>query len=167
MKNQTNDNSEILTRYLALPDQLETVLSDLSDAGLDLARAPAAWTIRQIVHHIVDADDMTKTIIKAALGQSGCTYELDWYDANNVWAETLDYAHREIAPALRLLRANHEHLAALLQHLPDAWERHVMLKRNRSVEARKITVSQLMQSQTSHALHHLEQIRETRKMHKR
>jgi hypothetical protein len=167
MSQQELTNAEILTRYLTLPDQLETALVGLAESDLDLARAPAAWTIRQIVHHIVDADDVTKIIVKAALGNFGCVFGLAWYDPNNTWAKTLDYARREITPALALLRANHRDLELLLCRLPEAWERHVLLQRDQNSEARKITVAQLIQSQTGHALHHIEQIRETRKAHGR
>ena len=155
---------QLLARYLSVPDAVESALSGLADAMLNISRAPGAWTIRQIVHHIVDADDMTKGIIKAALGQSGCVYRLDWYDPGNRWAQTLEYARRPVAPALALLRANHRQLEDLLRHLPDGWERFGVIKRDASAPENKITVAQLMEKQTAHALHHIQQIAMTRHM---
>ena len=165
MQRQEQTEEEMLAQYVAMPDQLDAALAGLSESGLDLSRAPDAWTIRQIVHHIVDADDMTKTISKAALGNSGCHFDLDWYDPNNVWARTMNYATRSLATAITLLRANHCHMEQLLCELPDAWKRHVMLKRQKGSEERKLTTAELLESQTAHALHHIEQIRATRQTH--
>lgn len=159
--------AEILVRYLTLPDELEAALAGLADADFDLARSAQAWTIRQTVHHIVDADEVTKVIIKAALGNSGCTFGLAWYDLKNSWVTILNYASRPLAPALALFRANHRDLESLLNHLPEAWERYVMLKRDASSELRQITVAQLIQTQTGHVEHHIEQIRTTRQAQRR
>jgi hypothetical protein len=158
---------ELLAQFIAMPERLEAALADLSESDLDLARSPDAWTIREIVHHIVDADDVTKIIVKAALGNPGCLYELEWYDPDNAWAETLDYAGRPIAPALALLRTNHSHIEELLQHLPDAWGRFVMLKRFEDSEEMRFTVGQLIYAQMGHVYHHIEHIRMTRQVHGR
>jgi hypothetical protein len=77
MPDQAMTTAEILVRYLTLPDELEAALAGLAEADFDLARSTEAWTIRQTVHHIVDADEVTKVIIKAALGNSGCTFGLE------------------------------------------------------------------------------------------
>ncbi|MGH9933268.1 MAG: DinB family protein [Pyrinomonadaceae bacterium] len=165
MQKQEPTKEEMLAQYVGMPGQLDAALAGLSESDLNLSRTRDAWTIRQIVHHVVDADDMTKTIIKAALGNSGCHFELDWYDPNNAWAETMNYATRNLATAITLLRANHSHMEQLLCQLPDAWERYVMLKRQQGSEERKLAAAQLLHSQTAHALHHIEQIRATRQIH--
>ena len=158
-------NEETLEQYTIMPDELVAALAGLSDSDLDLKRKDDAWTIRQIAHHIVDADEMTKTIIKAALGDSGCAFGLEWYDPNNKWATTLQYAARPVEPAIEVLRANHREMEELLRSLDDCWARYVLLKRFKDSDVRELTVSQLIQSQTSHAFHHIEQIRETRLAH--
>lgn len=158
-------HQELLVRYIMAPDQLEAALAGLAESDLDVAHTIGKWTIREIVHHIVDTDDIGSMIVKAALSHSGCTFDLDWYDSNTVCAEALDYASRPIAPDLALMRANHQHIEQLLRELPQAWERFVMLKRAAASEVTKLTVSQLLYHQTDHTWHHLEQIRVTRQEH--
>ncbi len=148
-----------LAEYAALSDQLEAALAGLSEAELDTAAGEGKWTIRQIVHHISDAQDLIGTVMKVALGNSGSTYDQTWYDMSNTWAETLDYAGRSIAPAGTLLRARLVQIEQLLRHLPDAWERCVNLKTAMTPEGREVTVEYLIDSQTHHALHHIAQIR--------
>jgi hypothetical protein len=156
---------ELFAQFVMVPDQLEAALAGLTESDLDVARTLGTWTIREIAHHIVDADDIAKMIVKAALGHSGCTFGLAWYDSNNVCAQTLDYASRPIAADLALMRANHHHIEQLLCELPDAWDRVVMLKRDAVSEINRLTVSQLIYSQIDHTLHHIEQIRITRQEH--
>lgn len=156
---------DLIRRYKQLPGDLETALAGLSDEQLDLSRAPDAWSIRQITHHIVDADDVTKALVKAAMGTPGCLYCLEWYDPHNTWAITLDYAHRPMAPALALLRANHCELEGLLAHLPDAWDRHALLRRHADGMPARTSVARMLWNQVQHAYHHLEQIRRTRLQH--
>lgn len=156
---------ELLVQYIMAPDQLEAALAGLTEPDLDVAHTIGKWTIREIVHHIVDMDDISSMLVKAALSHSGCTVDLGWYDSNTVCAAALDYASRPIAPDLALMRAKHQHIEQLLRELPQAWERFVLLKRAGASEVTKLTVRQLIYHQTDHTRHHLEQIRVTRQEH--
>lgn len=153
---------ETLTQYAAGPDDLEDALRGLSEPDLDIALKEGKWTIRQLIHHIVDADALAKTMIIAALGNSGCTYDQRWYDTRNTFAETLDYANRPVAAAIALFRANRHHLEQLLRHLPEALDRYVNVKWEKEPEGKEVTVSYLVRGQTWHAEHHTDQIHEIR-----
>jgi hypothetical protein len=63
MKSPANKNS-VIARYIEGPTLLERALTGLKEADLDTAPSKGGWTIRQIVHHIVDGDDIWKTCIK-------------------------------------------------------------------------------------------------------
>jgi uncharacterized damage-inducible protein DinB len=62
------DQTSVLAKYLEGPALVEQALAGLQDADLDVSPSQGGWTIRQIVHHIVDGDDLWKACIKAALG---------------------------------------------------------------------------------------------------
>src|SRR5690348_4637382 len=98
MTEQTSDPNETLALYANGPALLEAVLNTLTESDLDLTQASDAWTIRQIVHHIVDGDDIWKTCIKAALGNSQGLFSLEWYGNKQQieWAESWKYASRPI-----------------------------------------------------------------------
>lgn len=154
---------EILAQYVAGPDDLEQALAGLDESNLDIARGPRKWTIRQIVHHIVDGDDIWKACLKAALGNSGCVYHFDWYD-QEPWVERLDYAGREIDSALDLFRANRRYTAGLLEHLPDAWGRHAIVTWGNVPDGRRLTVGNMICTQTIHVPWHVDQIMATREL---
>lgn len=158
---------ETLTLYVMGLDVLDTALSGLADSDLDLARTPDSWTIRQLVHHIADGDDLWAMCLKAALAAPGCTYEHDWYSTDNACATTLDYAGRAIEPAVALFQANRRHVVQLVRHLPNAWDRFVLFRSATMPEARPIHVSFIVRIQARHALEHIEEIREIRQGHGR
>jgi catechol 2,3-dioxygenase-like lactoylglutathione lyase family enzyme len=152
---------EILECYEQGPRELDAVLAGHSEADLDLSRAPGEWTIRQIVHHISDGDDLWAMTIKAALAASGASYMHDWYSTDNACFVPLDYAGLSIEPALALFRATRAHITQLLHHLPaDAWKRYVMFKGHGMNKPEKVTVAFIVQMQARHALEHIAEIRE-------
>jgi hypothetical protein len=152
---------EILARYEQGPRELDDVLAGQRETDLDLVRTPGEWTIRQMVHHISDGDDLWAMVIKAALAASGASYNQEWYSTDNACFVPLDYVGRSIEPALALFRATRAHIAQLLHHLPaDAWERYVMFKGNGMNKAAKVTVALAVLIQARHALEHIEEIRE-------
>lgn len=60
----------LITQYTDCLAQLRTALYGLTETDLYLAPSDGRWTIRQIIHHIVDGDDLWKWCIKAALGNA-------------------------------------------------------------------------------------------------
>ena len=156
---------DILEAYALAPVHLDEVLADLPQSALDLTRSNDTWTIREIVHHMIDADAMVTAIMMAGLGSSGCTFDQTWYPTDNSWATTLAYAQRPLEPALALFHATHRSTEHLLRVLPDAWERYVIFRWERDPEGAKITVGNLVHSRVHHAQHHIAQIQQTKQIH--
>lgn len=138
---------------------LDDALAGLTEAQLDLARAPGKWSIRQIVHHLVDSDATVLARAKFALAEPGRFLNPNPYDPDR-WAEGLDYAGREIGPALALFRAVREHLLQLVDHLPGAWERGWV-----GPAGAGPLVGKSLEMLAIHAFGHIDQILETRRVH--
>ena len=58
MTEHANDAGAILALYADGPAQLTDVLTGFTESELNLALTTGSWTIRQIVHHIADGDDI-------------------------------------------------------------------------------------------------------------
>ena len=166
MTEQEHNPEAILARYADGPAQLESAISGLTESELDLAQSSDSWSIRQIVHHLADGDDIWKIAIKAALGNSGGTYNLLWYwdKPQEEWADSWDYAGRGIESSLGLLRANRRHMVELLQQIPDAWEKCVFIPRPDG-ERRRATVGYVVEMQANHVPGHIDDIRRIRQVH--
>jgi uncharacterized damage-inducible protein DinB len=158
-------HADILALYERAPAELEATVATLSPEALDLAQ-PGHWTMRQIVHHIVDGDALWAGTTKAALAKSGTAYEHEWYTGNDEMEVALDYAHRPIEPALALFRASRAYLSQAIRHLPDAWARFVVFQHSDQA-GENVTVEDMLRGQAAHALEHIEEIRETLKAHGR
>src|SRR5690606_10945701 len=153
---------EVLALYAAGVEALNDALAGLSDADLDLTSKPGEWSIRQIVHHLADSEATVLAGLKFALAEPGRRYIRNGYH-QDVWAEGLDYAGRPIGPAVALFGAIRAHLLQLVRHIPGAWERNTV-----DAEGQPgIPVGQYLGMLASHALEHIEEIRETRAVHGR
>jgi catechol 2,3-dioxygenase-like lactoylglutathione lyase family enzyme len=156
---------EMLARYARGPDDVEAALAGLSDTDLDLKRAPGEWTIRQIVHHLVDGDTLQLLPrAKMALTEPGRSVATDAWD-QDVWATTL-YARLPIAPALALLRATRRYVVQLVGLYPDTWERSVAIRRQEG-EGRQITIGEMIGGLAQHTYEHIDEIQQTRRVHGR
>jgi hypothetical protein len=160
------DREAVLAIYADGPDQLETAITGLSGVDLDLAESGDTWTIRQIVHHVADGDDLWKEFVKRAIGSPGGKFDLQWYWSlpQDEWVKSWAYARREIGPSLALFRASRVHIVQLLEHMPDAWERSLMVRSPNGKE-QEVTVAWVVKMQADHVLGHVEDIRRIRQAH--
>ena len=153
------DKDSVIARYIEGPILLERALTGLKDAELDTAPTKGGWTIRQIVHHIVDGDDIWKTCIKQALGNEQTEFSLDWYRSlpQDTWADRWAYAQRSVDVSLDLLRAIRGHVVQILEHVPDGWNRTVGF-REPNDEIERVPVGFVIEMQANHVVHHVQQI---------
>ena len=166
MLNQIDIHEAILKQYANGPSRLDSALADLSETDLDLTLSGASWSIRQIVHHIVDGDDIWKTCIKIALGNSEALFSLQWYTVRTQmeWSENWAYAGRGLESSLALYRGNRGHIEDLLEHIPSACEKCVRFERPGREEIR-ITVFDVVELHVDHLAEHIESIQAIRKAH--
>jgi hypothetical protein len=166
MTEPANDPAATLALYAGGPARLEAALAGLAASDLDLALDRDSWTIRQIVHHLADGDDLWKTCIKAALGNPEGLFSLHWYwdKPQTAWAENWRYAGRGIGSSLALLAANRRHIVELVQQTPGAWEKSIRLKWPEGEEER-ITVGEVLRSQANHVAGHIDDIQRIRQAH--
>ena len=89
---------QLLTKYAEGPHQLEGALTGLSGTDLNTATSPENWTIRQIIHHLIDGDDFWNGCIKAALGNPDGIFNLHgyWILEQDRWVEKWHYVRRPI-----------------------------------------------------------------------
>jgi len=162
--NTTDGQTAIAARYAEGPAELEQSLAGLQDADLDAPPAQGGWTIRHIVHHIVDGDDIWKVCIKAALGNEEGEFTLEWYSVmpQDVWADRWAYAGRPIDVSLVLFEAIRAHVIQLVTHVPEAWSRSIAI-REPSGETTRLTVGAIVEMQADHLQHHVRRIRAIRK----
>jgi len=153
------DKDSSIARYIEGPILLERALKGLKESDLDKVPTKGGWTIRQIVHHIVDGDDLWKICIKQALGNEQSEFSLDWYRAmpQDTWADRWAYSQRSVDVSLSLFKAIRDHVVQLLEHVPDGWNKSVGF-REPNGEVIRVPVGFVIEIQANHVVHHLKQI---------
>ena len=165
MIKKSDTTQQILAQYADGPALLDSAIAGLSESDLNLALSDASWSIRQIVHHIVDGDDIWKTCIKAALGNSDALFSLQWYTAKPQmeWSESWAY-NRSLESSLVLYRANRRHIVDLIEHIPGACEKSALLQRPGKEDIR-ITVFDVIELHVQHLADHIKDIEAIRHAH--
>lgn len=156
----------IIAQYAEGPKQLETAIAGLSPSDLDAVPRAGGWSIRQIVHHLADGDDLWKAFIKQAIGHPGSGFELAWYwqKPQDEWAKEWAYDKREVAPSLALFRSNRDHIVQLLEHVPGSWG-NCLRVRWPDGEERDVSLGWVVEMQTRHVDQHLGDIAMIREKH--
>ena len=156
------DLETLLEAFCAGPDQLRAALEGLREADYDLALDEGNWSIRQMVHHVVDGDDLWQIGLLAALG-SPPSFDLKWYWSipQEEWARLWHYDERPIQPALLFFSANRQRAAQLLEVIPGALERQVQVDWP-TAGLRPLSVREIIEMQTRHVAGHIADIQRIR-----
>lgn len=155
------DRAGAINRFREGPARLEAAVLGLPDDVLDFVPGGGGWTIRQIVHHVVDGDDIWKLCIKLAMGKDLAEFPLGWYSevSQRTWGERWAYGSRSLDVSVAFLKATRMHILQLLENVPEAWNRAVLL-RNRDGQIERIPVGFVIQMQADHLFHHVQRIRD-------
>jgi hypothetical protein len=148
--------AQAIGRLKEAPARLRAAVAGLDDAGLDTPYRPGGWTVRQVVHHVVDSHVNAYIRCKLALTEPEPTIKP--YDEAR-WAELPD-SQRAIGGSLALLDHLHERWVALLETLgPEAFSRTCVHPDGPTV----MTVDRLAASYAWHGDHHIAHVTELRR----
>jgi len=115
------ERAELIGRYRAGYGVLLNALDGLTPADLDWRPTPEAWNVRDVVHHLEDAE-MTGAVRLRRLLTEDEPFLVAFDE--EAYRRRLGYAARPIEPALDAIRAAHATTAELLDRLTgDDWAR--------------------------------------------
>jgi hypothetical protein len=106
----------LIARYASGYGTLMAALDGLAAPELDWRPSPEAWTIRDVVHHLEDAELHGAVRLRRLLTEDGPA--IGAYD-EEVYRTRLDYAGRPVEPALEAIRGAHRTTAELLERLTE------------------------------------------------
>jgi len=156
-----------LRAWLTIPSDIERALEGLTEEALDLRGGTDGWSIRETVHHLVEANLVATNIMIAGLAKSGCTYDWSWVTPDASWMQRMGYTTAPLRPALDTLQALCEHIAGLIRGTSDGLLREVRLLDAPGAELYTKTVQDLLTQEIEHAEQHLRVVAQTRASHGR
>jgi uncharacterized damage-inducible protein DinB len=150
------DRQNHIDAIAALPREIASAASGLTDTQLDTPYRPDGWTVRQVVHHVADSHINAYCRLRFALAENEPTIKP--YD-ENVWSNFHDAKTLPVASSLRLLDALHTRWVALLRSLtPEQFARVF-----HHPESGKQTIDSMLALYAWHGRHHTAHITELRK----
>ena len=129
------------------PARLRAAVKGLSDAQLDTPYREGGWTLRQVIHHVVDSHVNAYVRFKLALTEENPTIKP--YQ-EKLWAELPDAKTLPVESSLAILEALHARWVALLDMLgPEQWQRTL-----KHPESGDMTIDSLLEVYGWHGPHH-------------
>ena len=116
---------------------------------LELARpGPGAWSVAELVVHLLDSDLVGSDRIKRVIAEDSPT--LLAYD-ENAWLTRLGYESLPIEEAVSLFVANRRWVARILRSLPES----DFARAGNHTEKGRVTLAELVRTYVGHLDHHL------------
>jgi uncharacterized damage-inducible protein DinB len=141
------ERRERIDRLRELPARLSRAVEGLSEAQLETPYRDGGWTVRQLVHHVMDSHVNAYVRFKLAATEEHPTVRP--YDEKR-WAELPEARSLSIAPSLATLEGLHARWAA---HL-EALEPRDFARTLRHPDIGDITVDFLLELYAWHGAHH-------------
>ena len=138
---------------MRIVDRFAAELSSLDEAAASARSTPAAWSIKEIVGHLIDsAANNHHRFVRA---QQEAELAFPGYD-QNAWVRVQDHQGRPWAELLEFWAAYNRHLAHAIRRIPAA----AMAVPCRIGRDEAVTLRFLVDDYLRHLRHHLARIRE-------
>lgn len=147
--------AELLSGLAGAPGPLRAVVSNLSESQLDTPYRPEGWTVRQVVHHLADAQ--MNWYIRTKLGLTEDQPTIKPYDEAR-WAELHDARTAPVEPSLVLLEALHRRWVELFRSLSEEQWKRTIVHPERGI----LVLENTLPMHVWHGEHHTAHIRELR-----
>ena len=109
------ERKAMIQKMRELPEKLEEAVKGLNDSQLDTPYRDGGWTVRQVVHHVVDSHMNAFLRFKWILTEENTTVKTYNQD---VWAVSPEYK-LPVTASLPLIKSLHERWAVLLESIPE------------------------------------------------
>lgn len=157
--------TDTLLAWSKIAGRIRQSIRGLTAPELDLKGGFEEWSIREHVHHLVEANLVATSMIIAALATDGGNFDWTWVNPTKAWMGRLGYSTADVKPALAALAALNRHISALLAAKPDALNRTVKLNDTPGGKRYVVTIEQILLQEVDHTGDHLGEIRAIRKAH--
>ena len=152
---------EAIAEWTRIPADIRKSIRGLSETDLDRRGGSEGWSIREYVHHLVEANLVASTMVIAALANDGGEFDWTWVNPNEAWMKRLGYDKADVKPALTMLTAVCDYIAGIVAAQPGMLDRHVSLNDSPGAKRYNATVEKILKDERDHANHHLADIRAT------
>ncbi len=147
-----------LRDWASVPRMIRRAVAGIPARELARRGGAEGWTVRETVHHLVEANLVMSNILLSAMARPGRRYDWSWVVPDRRWMRQMGYERAPVGPALDLLEALVAHICSLLGSSPGSLDRSVRLFAGPGRKLERRTIRQLLEEQCEHARDHLRDI---------
>lgn len=148
-------NRELIDQYAAGGGKLRPAIAGLNRDDLLARPGPGAWSIHELVIHVVDSDFVGMDRMKRVIAESNPP--LIGFD-ENLWIEHHAPHEQSLDDALTLFEAGRRQMTRILRQLPDS----ALSRAGQHNERGPLTLQDLVQTFVTHVDHHLQFLHQKR-----
>jgi len=146
-----SEGQDALQLLESAPQKLSSSLAGKSKEQISRRPAPDKWSPLEIAAHLSDTEIAVAWRIRQILGTNGIAVQAFDQDA---WANSFDYAHRDVNASIELYRVLRAANVALLKSVPkELWDNYGVHQ-----ERGKESIAHMTRLMAGHDLNHLRQI---------
>lgn len=147
--------NDLIDQYATGPELLRAVTQGMSREQLLARPVPGKWSTLEVICHLADFEIVYADRLKRVIAEQEPTF---FGGDPDVFAARLAYHSRDLDEELQLIAACRGHVARILRTLGEA----DFARIGKHSEAGPLTLLQLLQRVTNHAVHHGKFIEEKR-----
>lgn len=148
--------TDLIDQYAAAPVLLRTATAGMTREQVLARPIPGKWSTLEVICHLADFEIVYADRLKRVIAESEPTL---FGGDPDVFAARLAYHSRDLEEELQLIAACRGHVVRILRTLQDE----DFLRIGKHTEAGPLTLVQLLQRVTNHAVHHGKFIEEKRR----
>lgn len=157
----TTKTKELIGDWKKISNDIRQIAAGLSDEQMASMPGSEGLTLKEVAHHIVEAHIVAASMIIAALGASGSTYDWSWLWPNKEWNVRLGYNEMPLEPSIKTLENLVEHISNLVALNDETLQREIRLFDSPGAKTYPKTIAEIIQQEIDHATKHLDDVRQT------
>jgi hypothetical protein len=158
---------ESVDEWSKTASRIRSAIGGLTQDELDLTGGSQGWSIRETVHHLVEANLVASNMIIAALATDGYDYDWTWVNPSKSWLLRMGYDKADVNLAIKALLGVCDYLASLITADPEGLSRTVKVNDAAGAPRYVLTVEKILRQEIEHADEHLADVQTIRNQHLR
>lgn len=149
---------DAMVAYEKIPEKIASVLARIPADKLDEMGAASGMSLRETIHHLVEANIVAASMMIAALGSEKATYDWSWLWPGRDWCDRMRYNAVPLDASVSTLNGIIQHIANIIHLRDDAASRKVSVHDTPGATPYFMTVAQIIDHEGKHVDEHIGEI---------
>ena len=146
---------DALTAYEQIPAKIASAIARIPSDKLDSSGGTSEMSLRETIHHLVEANIVAASMMIAALGSAKATYDWSWLWPGRDWCDRMHYDAVPLDASVATLNGLVQHIANIVHLRDDAALLKVSVHDTPGATPYFLTIAQIIDKEAKHVDEHL------------